>query len=390
MKRPSTGRGDAVRNQLFNAVAKDRRRRVLNLLMDRTSPVTEEELAIHLAADEGAKSLLDVTEQEVRLLRADLAHVQLPTLEDAGLLDRNTEAETVTTTDHPVLRDPAFERIVETEADRWSDVLANLAHRRRRVALSVLEGEGKPMARADLARSIAVREADEKTDPESVKALYASLHHVHLPKLQQAGLLSYDTDTGTVSFEGHSALDDELLDGGRLEEPLPVLPSSPEVESVWTIEGRKNVIARGQSLFEQAEDELFLMFTTTGLLEGGCLRRLQDAVDRGVDVYLGSQAPDVRDLVRNRVPGVVIWEPQLDWLNLPPDHERVGRLVFADRKAIRLATLGEEIDTDVHTETALTGSGENNPLVMLLRELLGSRLDHLDAQSEDFRSEIPL
>lgn len=80
----------------------------------------------------------------------------------------------------------------------------------------------------------------------------------------------------------------------------------------------------------------------------------------------------------------------MDWLNLPPEYEKVGRLVFADREAIMLATLGEEPGEGGHSEAAITGAGENNPLVILLRELLGSRLDHLDTQSENFRSEVPL
>lgn len=132
------------------------------------------------------------------------------------------------------------------------------------------------------------------------------------------------------------------------------------------------------------------MVTTDGLLEDGCLRRLQDAIDRGVDVYLGSQTQAVRDLVRERVPGVVVWEPQMDWLNLPPEYEKVGRLVFADREAIMLGTLGGKTEEDIRAETAITGAGKNNPLVVLMREMLGSRLDHLDTQSEYFLFQIPL
>lgn len=131
------------------------------------------------------------------------------------------------------------------------------------------------------------------------------------------------------------------------------------------------------------------MVTTDGLLEEECIHGLQAAIQRGVDIYVGSQTQEVRDLVREEVPEVTIWEPQLDWLNLPPNREMLGRLVFADREAVMIGTLGNNGD-DQYRETAVTGEGPDNSFVVLLRELLGSRLDHLDAQSENLLSQIPL
>lgn len=392
MTQPTTDERTVARNPVFTAVANHRRRHILTLLLDRMSPVTEEDLAINLAATEQEKSLLAVTEEEVQSIRTGLTHVQLPALENANLVSWDRTTETVTTTDHPAPQDPKFTRIIETDAHGWDDVLANLAYTRRRIVLSILKDQKAPISRTALAQRITTYETDEGTtsDVDPSEALCASLHHVHLPRLQQAGFITYDTDANTVTYEGHQALEDEWLDFGVSEEPRAILPAAHNSDEVWTITGRDNVIARGQSLFEQADDELFLMFTTEGLLEEGCIRRLRDAVDRGVDVYLGSQTAEVRDLVRERVPGAVIWEPQMDWLNLPPEYEKVGRLVFADRTAIMLATLGEKTDKGVHKEAAITGTGENNTIVMLMRELLGSRLDHLDAQSEEFLSELPL
>lgn len=109
-----------------------------------------------------------------------------------------------------------------------------------------------------------------------------------------------------------------------------------------------------------------------------------------MDIYLGSQTQEVRDLVREEVPEATIWEPQMDWLNLPSEYEKVGRLVMADREAIMLATFGEETGGVHHTEKALTGSGTDGSLVMLIREMLGFRLDHLDAQSETSLNKSPL
>lgn len=72
-------------------------------------------------------------------------------------------------------------------------------------------------------------------------------------------------------------------------------------------------------------------------------------------------------------------------MNMHSERDTVGRLLFADQEALLLATLSTQNEhTDQH-ETAITGTGENNVLVMLVRELLGSRLAHLDEQSENVR-----
>lgn len=376
-------------NTVLRSLSDSRRRRILLLLLDRTSPVGLRELATNIAAEERDVPLVDVTRGEVEEVCGDLIHTQLPTLEEPDLVRWNRAEETVTTTDHPALRDPKLQRMIETGRD---DVLVALANDRRRIILSILKDYEGAMARAELAKEIVARTSDvEGIRPtDAADDLLVELHHVHFPKLHQAGLVSYDTDRGTASYQGHPALADEWLDARGDESPLAILPTARTSDASWTIEGRDNVVAQGQSLFERAENELFLMFTTDGLLEDGCIRRLQDAVDRGVDVYLGSQTREVRDRVREHVPGAVLWEPQMDWLNPPPEYEKVGRLVFADREAIMLATLGEETGASTHAETAITGAGKNDPLVVLMREMLGPRLDHLDAQSEDFLSEIPL
>lgn len=380
-------------NPVLRCLAYARHRLVLQLLSAWTSAVTLDELATHLVADEQDKSLVEVSRFEVQSVRKDLIHRHLPKLDETDLVAWDRVDETVDTTNHPALPDPKLQRMLDTDADEWEEVLANLAYRRRRIILSVLKDNDDEMARDELADAVLARERSDVGDggPTGTSdELVAELHHVHLPKLQQANLVAYDPDAGGVTYLSHPELEDEWLDFRVDETPRAILPDAHHSDAIWTIEGRDNVIARGQSLFEQTDEELFLMFTTDGLLEDGCIRRLQNAIDRGVDVYLGSQTADVRDLVRERIPDAVIWEPQMDWLNLPPEYEKVGRLVFADREAIMLATLGEKANDGVHAETAITGSGQNNPFVVLMRDMLGSRLDHLDSQSADFVSEVPL
>lgn len=131
------------------------------------------------------------------------------------------------------------------------------------------------------------------------------------------------------------------------------------------------------------------MYVSTDLLEDECICRARNAHERGVSMYMGSRSEAVRELTRERLPEATIWEPQLDWLN-SPGFPRIGRLILMDRRKVMLAILNEPATDDPYPEeTAVVGAGEHHPLVSLVRELLGPRLDHLDYQSDDFRTELP-
>lgn len=71
-----------------------------------------------------------------------------------------------------------------TETQRH-EVLANSA---RRCVLEELERTDPPMPLSDLAKAV----LDEGTDHQRVSSVEIELHHMHLPKLDQHGLLDYD------------------------------------------------------------------------------------------------------------------------------------------------------------------------------------------------------
>lgn len=74
-----------------------------------------------------------------------------------------------------------------------------LAEERRRKALDELTGRTAPVELAELGRAVAVRESDVGgPDEETVERVAITLHHVHLPKLAQSGLIEYDTDASRV------------------------------------------------------------------------------------------------------------------------------------------------------------------------------------------------
>jgi len=372
----------------YQLLASTRRRRVLEILSNRSQPITVTDLATEVAAAETEQPLIDISPEESGEVEQTLRHVHLPKLAEADIVTETDGA--ITTTQLTDRQTQRIQLLLGTDTDDWDAVCDALAHERRRTVLRVLSEHGEPMDRSTLAAEVAVSSQSDDHTQIATDPIEVELHHRHLPKLVESKLISYDRSEETVQYEGHPSLPVESLQTGLTQIFSAILPVATRSADIWRITGREDVVAQGQSLIDEAETELFLMITTDGLLEETCILKLQAAIDRDVDVYIGSQTRSVRDLVRERLPDAVIWEPQLDWLNLPPKQETVGRLLLADRNAIMIGTLGEESTDGIPEETALTGLGQNNPLVMLLREVLGSRLDHLDEQSENFRSQIPL
>lgn len=271
-------------------------------------------------------------------------------------------------------------------------VIRLVADERNRTILTILDDAGS-LHVDELAERLVALESpvlDSSRYEAELERVRLSLHHNHLPKLAEAGVVEYDPEGNVVARRDATGVG-EWLDAEMVDELLARYRTATGIDesAIGVIEGRENAIEYGRQLADVADEELFLIYVSDDLLEDGCLAHARDAIERGVDIYLGSGNPDVRDLTRRHLPEVTIWEPQLDWTNVPSRYPKVGRLVFADREHVMLAVLDEPDPDGTYAETAVTASGRENPLVVLVRELLGPRLDHLDYQSEDFRSELP-
>ncbi|WP_254862069.1 DUF7344 domain-containing protein [Halovivax gelatinilyticus] len=82
------------------------------------------------------------------------------------------------------------------------DALALLSnHRRRRTLMTVLD-HGEPLTLPDVADEVAIDEHDRpltEISPETVTNVYISIYHDHLPRLVDAGLVTYDQERDLVS-----------------------------------------------------------------------------------------------------------------------------------------------------------------------------------------------
>ena len=88
-----------------------------------------------------------------------------------------------------------------TESDRHR----LLASERRRVVLEVLDGSTASIALEELARQVAARESGrDVVDAEAAERVAVSLHHTHLPKMANLGVLRYDPVVRRIDPFGYS------------------------------------------------------------------------------------------------------------------------------------------------------------------------------------------
>jgi hypothetical protein len=271
---------------------------------------------------------------------------------------------------------------------------ALLTDSHRRAVLVILNEAEAPLDVTELADRLVRRNetiVSSSAYERQVEQERVSLHHNYLPSLADAGLVEYDRERNTASITNGAADDIEWYDDSMVDELLAQFRtgSGNDESSVGVIEGRQSVIEYGRVLADAADRELFLLYGRTDFLEDECLRRAEDALDRGVHISLGSRNPEVRDLTRERLPEVALWEPQRDWMNELSSYPKVGRLVLVDRMQIMLSVLRGPGTEDAHPdERALVGEGEDNSLVVLARDLLGPRLDNLDHQRPEPDGEL--
>lgn len=192
-------------NELLDCLTDRRRRQILRLLEDQSGSLTERELAERLVVAGGAESIEDVSDATIEGVRIRLRHVHLPKLDDAGLLSWSERKGTVDTAGHPIYDDPEFQRLLDMEDDDWDDVVGSMIDDRLRRVLAVLEASDDGMRRDELAHRVAAREADGGLWGDDVEAVRTELHHVQLPKLQGAGLVEYDVDDGTITYQDRSS-----------------------------------------------------------------------------------------------------------------------------------------------------------------------------------------
>ncbi|AGB33044.1 hypothetical protein C488_15787 [Natrinema pellirubrum DSM 15624] len=383
------------------------------------------DLATEVAAVERGTPI--VPDAHCERLQIELIHRHVPRLVDRGVLSRDADGDdpAVSLTAHPILdlewvesllTDPTGDD-VPVAAETLTRTLEALREPRRLTVCTELASRDGSIAVDDLAAGVLVREgeADRPADVAGSQrtAVATELAHKQLPALAAAGLVAHDDESGRAALETDAPhWDVDWLADGPLAEAAALVrsdstrrarperePSVPartiardsdenrrtgtDVESCWTLEGEANVAERGNEIAAGADEELFVMAPSAVLLGSTCLENLRDAADRGVDVYVASRSPRVRDTVRSAVPTATVCEPRFDWFSFPVDAPQCGYVLLADREAAMLVTAECEVGDESVRAGAITGEGRENALVSVVRTQLGPRLDRLPTAGDE-------
>lgn len=87
-------------------------------------------------------------------------------------------------------------------------IFDHLSDRRCRLALRAVAGRDPPIPLREVAAAVASRESG--ADAATTHEVAIELHHVHLPRLSDGGVLEYDSDRNAVTGVRAAALDDHL------------------------------------------------------------------------------------------------------------------------------------------------------------------------------------
>ncbi|ELZ46318.1 hypothetical protein C464_10903 [Halorubrum coriense DSM 10284] len=109
--------------------------------------------------------------------------------------------------------------MTETRENELSqdELFSLLSNPRRRFILQYLNKNPESIRLQALATEVAAWE--NETDPEELtdkeqKRLYVSLHQTHIPKLEAAGIVEYDGDTGEIRLTDRGSDVNRYLDAG--------------------------------------------------------------------------------------------------------------------------------------------------------------------------------
>lgn len=195
------------RNPTFQCLSVQRRREILRVLTTWRTPLSEQKLTAYLGASKQGSQPVNAPVTDA--LRVELKHRHLPALEAAGFITWNQQEEAVETTAHPAFGDPRFERLLDIQTEDLDVVFSSLAHDYRRIVLTVLERNQSPESRINLAQQIRRLSPDEAgVDSADGDVIGLSLHHTHLPKLDENDLIGYDPGSGKVTYASHPVLKD--------------------------------------------------------------------------------------------------------------------------------------------------------------------------------------
>ncbi len=156
----------------------------------------------------------------------------------------------------------------------------------------------------------------------------------------------------------------------RLGTLLPQLRTSPDESDggdVWVMEGLDAVGERLADMVDGADERIVMAVATESLLETDLPAALERAVDRGVDVTVGSPGEPIRQQVGAAAPDATVVETWTWWEEYPVRPHAMTSILLVDDDALFVSS-----GTGSNRHRAVWTDSEGTPLVPMMRPLLTS------------------
>lgn len=206
---PQTARNTDARDdtatratRLLHLCADPQRRNALEALCEEGA-LTLDTLADHVAARERGLSVSDVPDDVSERIAIGLHHTHLQKLSQAGFVERTEDSEGTTVALTSAVEPDRVRDLIQYGDGDWEAIDALLRHDRRRHVVSLLASADGALSLRELTEAVVALEHGEAGTPhrEPLEPVRVSLYHVHLPKLGDAGVLSYDAEDRLVTAE---------------------------------------------------------------------------------------------------------------------------------------------------------------------------------------------
>jgi HTH-type transcriptional regulator, sugar sensing transcriptional regulator len=160
----------------------------------------------------------------------------------------------------------------------------------------------------------------------------------------------------------------------------PAIPDGDEeiTHEVWALSGTTAISNRTQQLIDAAGREIVLIVGRDEVITDGLLEQLQEALETGLDVLVGTQTEELRKQIAEALPDAEVFISGLEWLHSSPleatDDTTISRLLLIDKNTILVSSVHETDTGGVETEKAVFGRGFDNGIVVIARRLMATGL----------------
>lgn len=159
----------------------------------------------------------------------------------------------------------------------------------------------------------------------------------------------------------------------RLGTLLPQLRTSPDESDqgdVWVMEGLDAVGERLADMVDDADERIVMAVATESLLETDLPAALGRAVDRGVDVTVGSPGEPIRQQVGSAAPDATVVETWTWWESYPIRPGAMSAVCMGDSESLLVSADAGSSLPGVSNHRAVWTDSAETPLVKLMRPLL--------------------